>query len=271
MSKIALVTGASSGIGKETARLLVESGYIVYGAARKTEKMEDIKTLGVNIISLDVTDESSIENCVKQIIEKKGRIDILINNAGFGLYGTIEDVPINEGRRQMEVNLFGMARLIQLVLPYMRHNRYGKIVNISSIAGKLATPLGGWYHASKFAVEGLSDSLRLEVKPFGIDVIIIEPGGIKTEWADIANENLNNIAANPAYKSLTDKAGNFFGMIKNGTPPIVIARLIKKAIEAKRPKARYAKGKMAGIALFGRRWLGDRLFDYILMKLLKFK
>src|SRR6202000_1010235 len=133
-------------------------------------------------------------------------IDILINNAGFGSYGTVEDVPMKDARYQMEVNLFGLARLTQLILPYMRAQHSGKIVNVTSIGGKLATPLGGWYHASKFAVEGLSDSLRLELKQFGIDVIVIEPGGIKTEWADIAGENMKKASGSSAYKTLVEKS-----------------------------------------------------------------
>jgi len=190
MKKVVLITGASSGIGKVTAELLAVSGYIVYGAARRVEKMKDLETLGVKTLKMNVTDDASMVSGVEQIIAEQGVVDILINNAGFGFYGTVEDVPIEDAKYQLDVNLFGAARLTQLVLPKMREKGWGKIINISSIAGKFAMPFGGWYHASKFALEGLSDSLRNEVRDFGIDVILIEPGGIKSEWADISTENL---------------------------------------------------------------------------------
>ena len=177
-------------MGKEMARHLFQDGNIVYGAARRVEKMDDIKQLGVKILAMDVTDEASMLAGIETIIKAEGRIDVLINNAGFGSYGAIEDVPISDARYQLEVNVFGAARLTQLVLPHMRQQRSGKIINISSIGGKFAAALGGWYHASKFALEALSDSLRNEVKQFGIDVVVIEPGGIKSEWSNIAIEKI---------------------------------------------------------------------------------
>ena len=185
MSKIVLITGASSGIGKATAKLLLKKGYIVYGAARRLDKMKDLEQLGAKLLHMDLTDDSIMVSGIEEIITCEGRIDVLINNAGFGSYGAIEDVAIESARYQLEVNVFGAARLMQLVLPYMRKAQFGKIVNISSIGGKLANPFGGWYHASKFALEALSDSLRMEIKHFGIDVILIEPGGVKSEWSDI--------------------------------------------------------------------------------------
>jgi short-subunit dehydrogenase len=153
MKKIVLITGASSGMGKETALLLAQNGYNVYGAARRTDKMSDLQEAGVGTLAMDVTNDESMVNGVNQIIAKEGKIDILINNAGFGSFGAVEDVTIADARYQLEVNLFGAARLTQLVLPYMRRQHWGKIVNISSIGGKIATPFGGWYHASKFALE----------------------------------------------------------------------------------------------------------------------
>lgn len=158
MKRVVLITGASAGIGKATAVLLAERGYKVYGAARRIERMEELKSLGIETLSMDVSDDESMVKGVKYIVEKEGRLDILINNAGFGFYGAIEDVAISSAKYQMEVNVFGVARLIQLVLPYMREHKWGKIVNISSIGGKVASPFGGWYHASKYAIEGLSDS-----------------------------------------------------------------------------------------------------------------
>lgn len=168
----------------------------------------------------------------------------------------------------MEVNLFGLARLIQLVLPKMRENKFGKIVNISSIGGKFAGPYGGWYHASKFALEGLSDSLRNEVKQFGIDVIIIEPGSIKTEWGDIAMDNLAKSSANSVYKKSVDKMINMVknpAMMAKATEPIVIAKIILKSIEVKNPKIRYIAGFLAVPSIAARKLLSDKLFDKIVM------
>src|ERR1700742_2749580 len=180
---VALVTGASSGMGKDFALRLLKEGYAVYGAARRMERMADLASAGCRVIALDVTNDASMVAAVDQIIREKGRIDVLINNGGYGQFGALEDVPMDEGRRQLETNLIGPARLVQPCLPHMRAQRYGRIFNISSIGGKLATPLGGWYHASKYGLEGYSDSLRNEVARFGIDVVVIEPGGIETSGA----------------------------------------------------------------------------------------
>jgi len=172
MAKTVLITGASSGIGKATAIYLAQNGYHVYGAARRLDKLEALKENGVTPVVLDVTDDRSINGCVARIIRESGNIDILVNSAGLGSYGALEDVPMAEAKNQLEINLFGAAGLIQLVLPGMRINHYGKIINISSIGGKMGLPMGSWYHASKFAIEGLSDALRNEVRQFGIDVIV---------------------------------------------------------------------------------------------------
>ena len=266
MKKVALVTGASSGIGEATAKLLAESGYTVYGAARRIGKMEGLMRFGIGVIAMDVSNDASMVNAVNQIVGKEGKIDILVNNAGFGSFGAIEDVSMEQARYQMEVNVVGLARLCQLVLPHMRRLRSGKIVNITSIGGKMATPMGGWYHASKFAVEGLSDSLRLEVKQFGIDVIIIEPGGVKTEWTDIAVDNAKKTSSTTAYSAMAGKVANMQAGAQNYAEPIEIARVIKEAIEAKKPKARYVKGSFAGAILFAKRWLSDRSFDKMMLR-----
>jgi NAD(P)-dependent dehydrogenase (short-subunit alcohol dehydrogenase family) len=273
MKKTVLITGASSGIGEITAILLAETGFKVYGAARSMDKMKPLESKGISIINLDLTKDDSIVNCVNTILTKEGKIDILINNAGYGSYGAIEDVPIDEARRQFEVNLFGLARLTQLVLPNMRQHKSGRIINVSTIGGKVYSPFGGWYHASKHALEGLSDCLRIETKPFGIDVVIIEPGGIKTPWGNIAAENLKKTSGNGAYANFVNRVYNF--MIKSYTEdktladPKVIAELIVKAATTAKPKTRYVAGYMAKPALFMRKWLSDKMFDKIITSMYK--
>lgn len=268
MAKTVLITGASSGIGKATAILLAQNNYNVYGAARRTEKMEDLKQYGIKPIALDVTKEESIVACINQIFKEAGNIDILVNNAGFGSGGAFEDVPMEDAKYQMEVNLFGVARLIQLVLPKMRDNRFGKIVNISSIGGKIAFPLSGWYNASKFALEAISDSLRMELKQFDVDVIVIEPGGIKSEWAAIASEKMIRISGNTAYSDMVASAQKSTANL-NLPEPIIIAKLIKKSVEAKNPKTRYVGGHLAKPILFLRKILPDKLFQKLIMSQMK--
>jgi len=266
MKKTILVTGASAGIGKATAIYLAQNGYNVYGAARRVEKMEDLKNFGIRPIALDVTKDESVAACVEQIFKEAGSIDILVNNAGFGSEGAIEDVTIQDAKYQLEVNVFGAMRLTQLVLPKMRQNKYGKIINISSVGGKIALPLGGWYHASKFAIEALSDTMRMEVKQFGIDVIVIEPGGVKSEWGDIALESLVRVSGNTAYKEMVKGAEKGFRQtVDKNSEPIVIAKLIKKGIEAKKPRTRYAGGSMAKPLLFLRSILSDRMLERLIM------
>jgi short-subunit dehydrogenase len=269
MKKVALVTGASSGIGKETAKLLVQKGFTVYGSARRVEKMAELKEAGVRVIEMDVTDDASMVKAVNEILEIEKRIDVLVNNAGYGSYGALEDVPISEGRHQFEVNIFGLARVTQLVLPTMRKQHSGKIINISSIGGTIGLPHGSWYHATKFAVEGLSDSLRMELKQFGIDVVIIKPGAILTEWATIAKEHLLKYSGNTAYKTLAAKHAKMFeNADKRGSLPIVVARTIVKAAMAKHPKTRYATGGGAKAILFMRSILSDRMFDRLLLRVM---
>lgn len=263
-----MVTGASSGIGEETVKLLLQRGAIVYAAARRVEKMAALQKLGARLVKLDVTEENSITDAVSAILEQNSSIDILVNNAGYGSYGAIEDVPLAEARRQFEVNIFGLARLTQLILPGMRANRYGKIVNVSSMGGKVYTPFGGWYHATKHALEGLSDCLRLETRPFGIDVIILEPGGIKTPWGTIAADNLKKMSGSGAYADKAVRAADRMAKMYTSnrlSPPVVIARSILKAVTARRPRRRYVAGFGAAPALFVRRWLGDGVFDRIAM------
>lgn len=266
MSKTVLVTGASSGIGKATALYLAQNGYNVYGAARRMEMLQALQQYGVKPLALDVTKDESILACVAAI----GKIDILVNSAGLGSYGALEDVPMSEAKNQLEINLFGIARLIQLALPQMREQHYGKIVNISSIGGKVGLPMGTWYHAGKFALEGLSDSLRNEVRQFGIDVIVIEPGGTKSEMIAIGARDMMRVSGHTVYKGLAASLDKMYSdMEKNAVEPIVIAQLIKKGIEAKHPKTRYIGGAMAKPMLLLRKLLSDKMFDKMLMSQMK--
>ncbi|QES88331.1 oxidoreductase [Rhizosphaericola mali] len=270
MTKTVLITGASAGIGKATAIYLAQNGYNVYGAARRIEKMQELKALGIKTISLDVTKDESLVGCVEQILKETARIDILINNAGSGYYGALEDMPISDAKYQLEVNIFGVARLIQLVLPTMRKNNYGKIVNISSVGGKITLPMGVWYHASKFAIEGLSDALRKEVKSFGIDVIVIEPGGTKSEITGLGAEYMLSVSGNTAYNTLAKGVANMYAKVeKDAADPIVIAKLIKQGIEANNPKTRYVGASGAKIMLFFRKILSDKFLDKMIMSQMK--
>ncbi|WP_109700232.1 oxidoreductase [Chitinophaga deserti] len=266
MSKVVLVTGASAGIGKATAKHLAAKGYTVYGAARRVQKMESLKALGVKVLEMDVTSEPSMAAGIKAILDAEGRIDVLVNNAGFGSYGAFEEIPLAEAKYQMEVNVFGAARVTQLVLPSMIANRFGKIINITSVGGKIASAFGAWYHASKFALEGLSDSLRNEVKQFGVDVIVVEPGGIKSEWGGIAAENLLKVSGNGRYsKTARDYADRLNAIEQSvGMDPEVIAEVIETAITAKEPETRYAAGYMANEILALRKTMTDKEMDNML-------
>ncbi len=268
-TKTALVTGASSGIGEATALRLFDLGYVVYGAARRTGRLERLAAAGIQPLTMDITDDQSMDTAVKSVIAATGRIDVLVNNAGYGSYGALEDVPLAEARHQFEVNVFGTARLTQLVLPHMRAQRSGTIVNVTSMGGKFYTPMGGWYHSSKFALEALSDCLRLEAKPFGVKVVVVEPGAIETEWFGIAADNLKKVSATGPYAKL---AGAMVAMLdgdtdnRHNSPPSVIADAIGKAVTARRPKIRYVTGYAARPLLLLRRILPDRAFDALITR-----
>jgi NAD(P)-dependent dehydrogenase (short-subunit alcohol dehydrogenase family) len=267
MTKVALITGASSGIGEQTVKGLLHAGYVVYAGARRIERMQALAGVGAHLVRLDVSDEASMSAAVERIVDERGRIDVLVNNAGYGSYGALEDVPQEEARRQFEVNLFGMARLIQLSLPTMRAQRAGYIVNVSSIGGVFGEPFGSWYHATKFAVEGLSDSLRMELHAFGIHVVVIQPGAIMTEWNTIAREGLLKYSGNGAYRESARAHVKFLAEADQGSvpsPPSVVANVIVEAVQARRPMTRYAVGGGAKALLFMRSLLSDRAFDAIM-------
>lgn len=256
--KVILLTGASSGIGYDTATRLAKQGHKVYGAARRIDKMQPLKELGVTPIKMDVTDDASMIAGVNAVLEAEGRIDVLVNNAGYGYFGAIENVSMEEARKQLEVNVFGLARLTQLVIPHMRQQGSGRIVNLASIAGKLALYFGGWYHVSKFAVEGFSDALRMELKPFGIDVVIIEPGGIRTEWGVIAADHLAESSKGTVYEQAALNEANAmkytYTRAKLLSNPSVIAKAICKGVNRRHPKARYRTG-MGSHSLVFLHWL----------------
>ena len=271
--KTILITGASSGMGKETAKDLIQQGHTVYCAARRVDQMEELKALGGKLIKLDISVNDDIENCVNQVIEESGRVDVLWNNAGFGLYGSVEETSIDEARYQFEVNLFGLARLTQLIVPQMRKQQSGTIINTSSIGGKIYAPLGSWYHASKHAVEGFSDSLRLDLEPFGINVVVLEPGAIKTEFPEVMSKQLMQRSGHGPYKDAAQKIANLSltesGENGSGSPASVISKTIQKIIKSKRPKTRYAAGKFSTSTLLMRALLTDRMFDFVIKQMVK--
>lgn len=236
----------------------------MYGAARRVGKIEPLRAYGVIPLRMDVTDEASMEAGVRTVLEAEGRIDVLVNNAGYGSFGAIENVPLEEARRQLEVNVLGLARLTQLVLPSMRERRSGRIVNIASVAGRVNIYFGGWYHVSKYAVESLSDALRIELKPFGIDVSVIEPGGIRTEWGVIAADHLRDSSTGTPYEKEALQEAETLRKAYTGqylSKPAVVTRAICRAALSRRPKARYRVGLGAGTLVFFHAILPDRWWD----------
>ncbi|MBR1517175.1 MAG: SDR family NAD(P)-dependent oxidoreductase [Bacteroidales bacterium] len=260
--KVVLITGASSGIGEVAALRLLKRGCTVYAAARRMERMKGLEEAGAQLLQMDVTDEASMQAAVARIGQEQGRLDVLVNNAGYGSYGAVETVPMDEARRQMEVNVFGLARLSQLVLPMMRKQGGGRIVNVASIAGHFNEPRGGWYHATKHAVVALSDSMRMELKAFGIDVVLIEPGMIASEWAEIAMQHLEKISAGTPYEAAAKRQAAFFryGYAHHATPADRVGRSIEQATLNRRPRVRYRDGRGSTMipllhALLPTRWM----------------
>ncbi len=270
--RVALVTGASSGIGKATAQALAQDGYVVYPVARRVEIMDDLKRLGCIPIKMDVTKEEDVVAVVDQITRDHGGVDILVNNAGLSVYGSVEETDIDTARYQFDVNFFGLGRLTQLVLPHMRGQGWGKIVNVSSGEGKVHAPLAAWYVSSKFALEGFSDCLRAETAPFGIDVVIVRPGAIDTEITGGFIEPLLETSGSGPYGATARMMAAWFRNMsaEKGTasPPGVIAEVIAGAIRARRPRTRYAAGVGVRPAIFFRRILSDRMFDRFIVRFL---
>lgn len=266
-NKVILLTGASSGIGYDTAVALAQQGHKVYAAARRVERMEPLRQYGIVPLKMDVTDEASMKEGVNTLLDAEGRIDVLINNAGYGYFGAVENVPMDDARNQLEVNVFGLARLCQLVLPTMRAQHSGRIINTASVAGRSVFYYGGWYHVSKYAVESLSDAMRMELKPFGIDVVIIEPGAIKTNWGIIAADHLIESSKGTAYEQTgTMMANNLRNMYLSNTisDPAVVRKAIVRAVNARRPCTRYRIGRMANAIVFFHWLLPTRWWDAFL-------
>lgn len=273
MSKVILITGASSGMGKDSAIELIKEGHKVYTAARRIEKMKDLEELGGFPIKMDVSIDQDVQNVVDQIIQKEGKIDILWNNAGYGLYGAVENISIEDAKKQFDVNLFGLANLTQKVLPYMRKTKSGTIINTSSMGGKMYTPLGAWYHATKHAVEGFSDCLRIEVAPFNVKVVVLEPGVISTEFAGVLYEPMIKNAKDTAYENLALQVGkatqDALQNPKAASPTSVISNTVSKIVNSNNPKTRYRVGKYAKPMVWLRTYLGDKMFDKIVMSQFK--
>ena len=239
--KTALVTGASSGMGKEIAKQLIADGMRVYVAARRVDQMADLARLGAHILEMDISKDEQIQVAVATILAETGGVDVLVNNAGFGLYGAVEDIPVDDARYQFEVNVFGPARLTQLLLPAMRERRSGTIVNITSMGGKIYTPLGAWYHATKHALEGWSDCLRLELAPFGIRVVIVEPGLIETAFGEVVSTGMLARSGMGAYadvtRAVTKSTQEAYGHGRYTSADVIAKVVSKRSRRASRARA----------------------------------
>jgi NAD(P)-dependent dehydrogenase (short-subunit alcohol dehydrogenase family) len=270
--KVALVTGASSGIGKATALQLAAHGYHVFAAARRLEQLESIRVVNLEPLYLDIASEASIKTALEKVLAHSGRLDVLVNNAGFAVYRSLEDTSIEEARQQFEVNLFGLMQLTQQVLPIMRRQAAGSIVNVSSVTGKFGAPMAGWYSATKHALEALSDTLRMELKPFGIKVILVQPGAISTEFVEQAFQKAEQAPKSETYGSLLNAHRNLLqSAYRYAADPYVVARAIQQAVSAKQPKARYPVPGHARLILLAKTLISDRLFDRLFLRQLRWR
>jgi NAD(P)-dependent dehydrogenase (short-subunit alcohol dehydrogenase family) len=262
---VALVTGSSSGIGFETALLLARAGFHTYASMRNLEKSKNIaeiastEKLPLQVVQLDVNDDRSVKDAVDKIVAEKERIDVLVNNAGYGLFSPIDDITLDQLKEQFETNFFGVVRITKEVLPIMRKQRKGTIVNVSSVGGRVGTPLNSAYIASKFALEGLSESMRYEMKEFGINIVIIEPGVIKTNFV----ENVKSADVRSEYADLIERALKGFGRMfdNNSSSPKLVAEAILNAITSKEPEIRYVVGEDAKSIMNFRRSASDKEFE----------
>jgi NAD(P)-dependent dehydrogenase (short-subunit alcohol dehydrogenase family) len=276
MAGTVLITGCSSGIGRAAAIRLHEAGWTVYASARRVESLRDLADRGLRTLALDVTDEATMTAAVATIEAEAGGVDVLINNAGYGLYGSVEQLPMDDIRRQFDTNFFGLVRLIQLVLPGMRRRGQGRILNVSSMGGRATLPGGAFYHASKYAVEALSDALRMEVAQFGIDVVLIEPGPVQTPWNDVAAASVapngRSYAADDPYAAYKKAVADSFATAQSdalarlGSTADDIARVIVRAASARRPRTRYLINAVAKSIVALSRWLPDRAYDAALRR-----
>jgi NAD(P)-dependent dehydrogenase (short-subunit alcohol dehydrogenase family) len=270
ISKAVLITGCSSGIGAATAAHLADQGWKVYATARRPETLMDLRDRGCETLALDVTDESSMRAAVDAVTEAEGAVGVLVNNAGYSQSGALETLPMEQVRRQFETNVFGLLRMCQLALPGMRAQRWGKIVNVGSMGGRLTFPGGGVYHATKYALEALSDVMRFEVRGFGVDVILIEPGLIVTNFGEVAAGSVSDTGADAAYAEFNKQVAKrtqeaYKGpMSKLGGGPEAVAEAIAKAISTSRPKTRYPVTASARLLLGQRRLTPDRVWDMIM-------
>lgn len=261
-----LVTGASSGLGARTAELLASQGYRVAGAARRTDRIAGLPH--VLPIALDLSDAASIETAVDATVAELGGIDVLVNSAGYGQFGSIEETTIERARHQFEVNVFGQVRLTQLVAAQMRAASSGRIVTISSLAGEFSSPLGGWYHASKYALEAISDSLRLELGAFGVQVVVVQPGPVRTSWHDDALKQLRSISGAGAYGAMAESVGAYHSSALDtaiASEVDDVAQVIVTAATTAAPRTRYRVGRGAGAAVAMSR-LPDRIFDAMIRR-----
>jgi len=260
--RIALVTGASSGIGRATAELLASNGYYVFAMARRMDRLEQIRSDNIEPICLDVTNAEAIRTAVSHAITTKGRIDVVVNNAGYGQLGAIECVSMEAAHQQFEVNVFGYARFMQEVLPHMRAQKSGCIINISSILGRISIPGFGWYAASKHAIEALSETLRSEVIKYGINVVVIAPGLIKTEFAAKEFELLETVAHPPIYQKLLSALPRLLAGEPKAPGPEIIAKAVLNAATASFPPMRHALPADSKTAVIARWFLGGRIFNW---------
>ncbi len=265
--KVVLITGTAYGIGKSTAELLIDKGHIVYGGDILVEENLYLNDIGGTALEMDVTNQEHIDKAINQIISEQGRVDVLVNNAGLGVYGAIEDVSMEDIYYQYDVNLFGLARVTKAVLPYMREKESGLIINISSVLGETYGPLAGWYLSTKHALEGWSDALRVELKEFEIDVVVVQPGAINTNFSNVTKTYIDKYRENSAYQHLYGEPITDTGneVLSNQSDPIVIAKVINKAMNARNPKTRYAAGAYSKIGIFLRKIMTDKMFDRFIL------